>query len=230
MTFTDGPRFPHLVFICTAVISTGVHNYLRIGSELKGVRPVSAIPLCGFSGGEPLPDSPEAAVEALAHAVIELVGDEPFVLAGQSSGGSLAYAIGHYFERTQNADLAGVALLDSFQRANYGALSNSKEWFHSQYTRYYDKGLYNSTRLTAMAAWSEVMAEIYEGPLEAEVLFVQCTKPWHFYPGCQEYALSKPWSSLHTVRTIEEDHRSILVEGSGVVAQILEEWMAGLAK
>jgi acyl transferase domain-containing protein/acyl-CoA synthetase (AMP-forming)/AMP-acid ligase II/NADPH:quinone reductase-like Zn-dependent oxidoreductase/acyl carrier protein len=224
-TFTHGPRSPHLVFICTSVISTGVHNYLRIASKFEGARTVSAVPLCGFSAGEPLPESAEAAVEAVADSVIELVGDEPFVLAGQSSGGNLAYAVAHHFESKQNANLAGVALLDSFRKAGNAALQNSREFFHSHYIRYYDLGLYNATRLTAMAAWFDVMSDLYEGPLETDVLFVQCTKPWHFYPGCEEYVLSTPWSPSHTVRTTQEDHRSILVEGSELAAQILEEWV-----
>nr|WP_239656976.1 SDR family NAD(P)-dependent oxidoreductase [Mycobacterium riyadhense] len=230
--FTAGPRLPHLVFICTSVFTSGVYVYARIASAFESVRPVSAVPLCGFSAGEPLPSSPEAAVKSLARVVMELVGDEPFVLAGYSSGGHLAYALGDYFEHTENVSVAGVALLDTYSIEDGELLlSTSNDLFYTMYERTRDWGLYNGTRLTAMAGWSELMPSLYKGPLEADVLFVQCTRPYlkvRSESGSLEYAIATPWAPKQTVRTVPEHHESVVFEGAELVAQILEEWITSL--
>ncbi len=230
--FTAGPRLPHLVFICTSVFTSGVYVYARIASAFESVRPVSAVPLCGFSAGEPLPSSPEAAVKSLARVVMELVGDEPFVLAGYSSGGHLAYALGDYFEHTENVSVAGVALLDTYSIEDGELLlSTSNDLFYTMYERTRDWGLYNGTRLTAMAGWSELMPSLYKGPLEADVLFVQCTRPYlkvRSESGSLEYAIATPWAPKQTVRTVPAHHESVVFEGAELVAQILEEWITSL--
>jgi acyl transferase domain-containing protein/D-arabinose 1-dehydrogenase-like Zn-dependent alcohol dehydrogenase/NADP-dependent 3-hydroxy acid dehydrogenase YdfG/acyl carrier protein len=227
MTFAHGPKLPHLVFICTSVFGSGVHNYARIASEFKNIRPVSAVPLSGFADCEPLPSSPEVALESLALVVTKLVGDEPFVLAGQSSGGKFAYALANYFEKRRQPNLEGVALLDTFQDFNNG-LWFTKEFFYAMYERNYGLGVYNATRLTAMVSWTEVCAELYDGPLETDVLFVQCTRPYfkkRAESGALEYVVTQPWSASQTVRVLPEDHVSILVEGAGLAAKTLEEWI-----
>nr|WP_281254846.1 SDR family NAD(P)-dependent oxidoreductase [Mycobacterium angelicum] len=229
---TDGPGLPHLVFICTSVFTSGVYVYARIASAFESVRPVSAVPLCGFSASEPLPNSPEAAVESLARVVVELVGDEPFVLAGYSSGGNFAYALGDYFEHKTNVRVAGVALLDTYSIEDSELLlSTSSDLFYAMYERTREWGLYNATRLTAMAGWSEVIPKLYKGPLEADVLFVQCTRPYlkvRSESGSLEYAIATPWTPLQTVRTVPEHHESVVFEGAELVAHILEEWIASL--
>ncbi|MCV7074642.1 SDR family NAD(P)-dependent oxidoreductase [Mycobacterium szulgai] len=229
---TDGPELPHLVFICTSVFTSGVYVYARIASAFESLRPVSAVPLCGFSAGEPLPNSPEAAVESLARVVMELVGDEPFVLAGYSSGGNFAYALGDYFENKENVRVAGVALLDTYSIEDSELLlSTSSDLFYAMYERTREWGLYNATRLTAMAGWSEVIPRLYKGPLKADVLFMQCTKPYlkvRSESGSLEYAIATPWTPLQTVRTVPEHHESVVFEGAELVAQILEEWIASL--
>lgn len=138
MTFTRGRELPHLVFVCTSTITSGVHAYARIASQFRDERPVSAIRLCGFSAGEPLPSSHGAAVETLARQVIDLVGDEPFVVGGYSSGGNFAYALGHYFEKVRNENLVGVALLDTFPATN---MENMEREFSNEFSTRYSKEL-----------------------------------------------------------------------------------------
>ncbi|ARG56383.1 AMP-binding protein [Mycobacterium kansasii] len=227
-TFSRGPNSPHLIFICTSVFSSGVHNYARIASEFKGTRNVSAVPLPGFSRGEPLPITPEAGVESLAQIVVELVGDEPFVLAGQSSGGKFAYALGKYFEDVQNSNFAGVVLLDTHMGSDPEAAELlTKEILIDVYGENHGLDLFHATRITAVIQWSDMLPALYDGPLEAGVLFVQCTRPWimPYGSGNLEYPLTEPWSSSHTVRTVPVNHISILSEGAQSAAQIIEEWI-----
>jgi acyl transferase domain-containing protein/NADP-dependent 3-hydroxy acid dehydrogenase YdfG len=228
MSFTRGPQRPHLILMCTSTIGSGVHEYARFASAFKDVRPVSAVPLSGFSTAEePLPCSPKAALEALAHTVIELASDEPFVLAGHSSGGSFAYALADYFEKTRTGDLSGVILLDTFRNSDTQHLL-TRESFNGMYERDNPLGLYSATRLTAMVRWLEAMQSLYEGPLEADVLFMQCATPYFVKlseSGIPEPFLAEPWSSDFTVRTIAEDHFSVLGEGSGLGAKLIDEWL-----
>jgi polyketide synthase 1/15 len=216
--FTHGPRLPHLVFICTSVVGSGVHNYARIASEFIDIRPVTSIPLSGFSEGEHLPISSQAALESLARVVTALVDNEPFVLAGYSSGGKLAYALANHFETTQRGvKLAGVALLDTFQALDTGRLL-TEGFLESLHERTHAEGLSNITGLTAMSVWSEIVAGLYEGPLETDVLFVQCAKPLYS-------VLAEPWSPSQTVSTIPADHLSMIAEDAGKVARTLEAWI-----
>jgi pimeloyl-ACP methyl ester carboxylesterase len=211
------------------VIAGGVHRYTRIASAFKGIRRVSAVPLPGFARGASLPTSVEAAIDSLAQIVVELAGDEPFVLAGQSSGGKIAYALGKHFEDMHNPHLAGVILIDSYRGSMYeGVLELIVKDYLVEASLYGLDLFYNTvTRLTASVTWSDMLADLYEGPLQAEVLFLQCTMP-RVIPdgsGSLAYPLSEPWSPTQTVRTVPTDHASVLVEDSQLAAQIMEEWI-----
>ncbi len=231
-TFTHGPSLPHLIFLCTSVPNTGVHKYLRIASKFKEVRPVSAIPLPGFLQGEALPHSSEAAIELLAHVVTTLADDKPFVLAGYSSGGNVAYALAKHFEDIQNANLSGVALLDTFESEDIAADSLLRDFVRDITDETADEArMYKAgnlvTKFTAAATWTDITRGLYRGPLETDVLFLQCTRPWGLpsESGELEYFLAEPWNESQTVRKVPADHRSILREGSGMAAQIIEEWI-----
>jgi polyketide synthase 12 len=230
-TLTAGPSLPHLILICTSVPNSGVHKYLRFASEFKGVRPVSAIPLPGFLQGEAVPPSPEAALELLTQAVTTLAGDEPFVLAGYSSGGRFAYALAKHFEDIQNANLSGVALLDTFLSEAIG--DSLFRDFARHITddlpgeAYMYKGANLVTKFTAAVTWTEFSRDLYSGPLETDVLFLHCTKPWGLpsESGELEYFLAEPWDTSQTVGKVPVDHASMIDDGSATAAQILEEWI-----
>jgi polyketide synthase 1/15 len=217
MTFTHGPKLPHLVFVCTSMLGSGVHNYARIASGFNSVRSVSAIPLPGFAKGEPLPSSPEAAMGLLARMVIDLVGDDPFVLAGYSSGGNIAHALANHLEKMQMHNLSGLVLIDSLKSEKSGLLL-TQGFFRALFERNHGLELCNATRLTAMSFWSEMIADLYEGPLATDVLFVQGTKPTF-------NMVSTPWSPSQTLCALSADHLSMIAEDSGLVAQAIEEWI-----
>ncbi|WP_205876684.1 type I polyketide synthase [Mycobacterium camsae] len=224
--FADGPESPHLVFMSTSVYGGGVHNYAAISSRFVNKRPVSVVPLPGFSPGEALPDSTEAGIEVLARMVANAVGDDRIVLAGESSGGKFAYALANYFEQKGNSSLVGVALLDSFRHPP-GTLIFQKEFFYRQFDRQHRLGLYTATRLTAMTVWSEMLTQLYDGPIDTKVLFVQCDRPYFWEKselGERRDILAEPWYSTQTVRTVPEDHGTILIDGIEA-AQALEEWL-----
>ena len=222
-TFTQGSSSPHLIFICTPTITSGVHAYAHIASHFKDTRPVSAVQLCGFNAGEPLPASPEAAIAALACTVSELARGEAFVLAGWSSAGNLAYALARYFEKAQNENLAGVALLDTFSAATNFELAYTSNFFYAVYKRTSALGWYNSTRLTAFTAWIDMLPKLYAGPLRSATLFVQCDKP----SSALSNRRADPWAPSQSLRTVPLNHISLVLDGAEMTAQILEEWLLG---
>ncbi|BCI91664.1 hypothetical protein NIIDMKKI_68700 [Mycobacterium kansasii] len=103
----------------------------------------------------------------------------------------------------------------------------TKEILIDVYGENHGLDLFHATRITAVIQWSDMLPALYDGPLEAGVLFVQCTRPWimPYGSGNLEYPLTEPWSSSHTVRTVPVNHISILSEGAQSAAQIIEEWI-----
>nr|WP_062339544.1 type I polyketide synthase [Herbidospora sakaeratensis] len=103
-----GPGAPGLVFLTSFFGRSGVREYARIAAGFQGVRDVTVLREPGFLGGEPLPADVEALVDVLAG---QLPGG-PFVLAGHSTGGLVAYALATRLEKAGRAP-EGIVLLDT---------------------------------------------------------------------------------------------------------------------
>lgn len=233
MIFTRGPKAAQIVFICTTVFNSGVHNYARIAAEFRNGRTVAAIPLPGYRQGERVPNSADVAVESLARIVASVVKDDPFVLAGHSSGGHLAYALGRHFETVGARNLSGVALLDSLNMDSGEWIRNIERLTIDTIDNVYgNRGTpprFQATLVTAATAWAEFLPSLYRGPLEkTDVLFIQCDKPWVVQDERGEYRhpSAEPWFPTQILRRVPVDHESIVSEGAQLTAQILEEWIA----
>ena len=86
---------------------------VRFARTFRAVRDVSAISVPGFIGEERVPATIRVAVELEAEAVRRHVGGASVVLAGYSSGGTLAYGVAGHLESI-GVPLAGVVLLDAY--------------------------------------------------------------------------------------------------------------------
>ncbi|MFI6172959.1 SDR family NAD(P)-dependent oxidoreductase [Nocardia sp. NPDC051052] len=230
VTWSSNGPLPYLVFICTPVFTGGVHQHAHIARAFRGRRPVLSIPLSGFAADQPLPANAEIAIEAVSAAVLAAVGAEPFVLAGYSSGGNLAYAAAQHLLENGCATVRGVVLLDSFKLSGEGQTDLPVEQLPQQMlTKESSFGDFSSARLTAMFSWCDLLPELYSGDLDTEVLFVQCGKPVLYNvdheTGRREGAIAQPWSPTHRVVTVSEDHFSVVIDGSVGVSNVIEGWM-----
>jgi hypothetical protein len=230
----DGPEGPHLIFINTPMATGGAYQHARLVSRLTGRRRASALPILGFDAGERLPATPEAAVQGLARTVLETAGGEPFVLVGYSSGGTLAYATAGYLEQVYGIRPHGVVLLDTYT-VHDGASEGVPMDALAQ--GLFDKesafGRFDTTRLSAMGRWVELVPELPQQPLQAPVLFVQCTQS--FVPDGDNPSpelttgRAEPWEPTHTLRPVPANHFTLIEERADLTARALEEWLTAQA-
>ncbi|MET9888486.1 KR domain-containing protein, partial [Streptomyces sp. NPDC006430] len=226
----DGAEGPHLIFVNTPMATGGAYQHARLVSHLQGKRKVSALPILGFDASESLPATPQAAVEGLARTVLEAAGGEPFVLIGYSSGGTLAYATAGHLEREHGVRPHGVVLLDTY---NVHDGESEGVPMDDLALGMFDKeaafGVFDSTRLSAMGRWVELVPNLELEKVGAPVLFVQCTQS--FVPDGDDpspelvQGKAEPWEPTHTLRPVRANHFTIVEERADDTARVLEEWL-----
>ncbi|TDC72758.1 SDR family NAD(P)-dependent oxidoreductase [Micromonospora sp. KC606] len=234
----DGPARPRLLCLAAPVATGGPHQYTRIAAHLKGRRPVSALGMPGFQAGEPLPASAGAAVDLLTRSLREAAGDEPFALLGYSSSGILALAVAGCLERAGLAP-AAVVLLDTYpvggaelhedgQEARNRAVG---ELAAAMLEREPGQGVFDRTRLTAMARYLYLLADVPLPDLAVPTLLIRAGS--RFVVGGGQPAAEPAgvdwmtnWSRADEVRTVPGDHFSILAEQAATTAQAVDEWLA----
>ncbi|WSR28944.1 SDR family NAD(P)-dependent oxidoreductase (plasmid) [Streptomyces sp. NBC_01205] len=227
----DGADGPHLIFVNTPMATGGAYQHARLVSHLQGKRKVSALPILGFDTSESLPATPQAAVEGLARTVLEAAGGEPFVLIGYSSGGTLAYATAGHLERAYGIRPHGVVLLDTY---NVHDGESEGVPMDGLALGMFDKeaafGEFDTTRLSAMGRWVELVPNLPLDSVAAPVLFVQCTQS--FVPDGDDpspeltQGKAEPWEPAHTLRPVAANHFTIVEERADDTARVLEDWLA----
>ncbi|MFF4354901.1 SDR family NAD(P)-dependent oxidoreductase [Streptomyces sp. NPDC001530] len=227
----DGPGRPRLICVSTPMVTGGPYQQARLAAHFRDVRPVAAIPLCGFLPGESLPSTADAAVEALAESVLLAAEGEPFVLVGYSAGGVLAYATAGHLEKRRNVQPAGVALLDSYRIDRFSGGGNNglgDRFVAGALELESTFGGFDSAQLSTMGRYSRLMPEVKTDPISAPVLFVQCQE-WFAADGDtageQSENLALPWDDTQTLRSIPANHFSMLEDKSGETAKAIEEWL-----
>ncbi|MFI6024631.1 SDR family NAD(P)-dependent oxidoreductase [Amycolatopsis magusensis] len=227
VTLAEGPSTPRLICISAPGASAGVHMYARIAAHLRGKRHVSALPLVGFSPGEALPATTEAAARVVAESVLEASDGEPFVLVGHSTGGTLAYFAAAVLEQTWGVSPEAVILLDTLslrydtnEGINFDAVSNN--YFNTMDSPAVKM---NSARLSAMAHWFMKMTDIGLHP-EAPKLLIRCAVE---VDGTElETAMTEVPIPTTEVRMIEADHMAMVKEASDMTADVIEDWLSTL--
>ncbi|MGW1507444.1 thioesterase domain-containing protein, partial [Streptomyces mirabilis] len=228
----DGPDGPRLICVSTPMATGGVYQQARLASYFRGVRQVSAVPVSGFSSEESLPATAEAAIEALAESVLVAADGKPFIVLGYSAGGLLAHVTAQYLEKVRGIAPAAVVLLDSY-RADSGGNDLDEGMVLSMLEKESTLGRFDSYRLSTMGRYVELVPKLVTEPIDAPVLFVQCTETFSS-AGTEDTAghgddwQAKPWDPSHAVRTVAANHFSILEEGAEDTARIIEEWIGTL--
>ncbi|MEV7404627.1 thioesterase domain-containing protein, partial [Streptomyces sp. NPDC091267] len=227
----DAAEGPHLICLSTPMATGGVHQHARLVSHFGGRHKISALPVPGFHAGESLPTSSAAAVQALAKSVLDAADGKPFFLLGYSSGGTLAYATAGYLERECGVRPAGVILLDTFKVHDGGSDGVPLDGLA---LGMFDKeavfGRFDSSRLSAMGRWVELVPQLPLTPVEAPVLFVQCTQS--FVPDGDDASpdlvsgRAEPWEPTHSLRTVRANHFTLVEDRAEETAHVIDEWLA----
>jgi acyl transferase domain-containing protein len=212
-----------LICLPSVVAIAGAHQYARFAKAFQGGREVTVLQLPGYLDGERLPSSLSVVLEAHAEMVKQLAGESPFVLAGHSSGGTLAYALADHLEGAGVLP-AGVILLDhSFLRdgASLAALHPVIDGVLER------DGLYvgmSDTRLTAMGAYLRLLADWQPTEITPPTLFVRAGEPM---PGvATELASAQRWELPHTEIEVSGNHLTMMEKYADATAQAVEEWLS----
>ncbi|WP_406276815.1 SDR family NAD(P)-dependent oxidoreductase [Nocardia sp. NBC_00881] len=222
-----GTKTPGIVFLASPIFTGGVHQHARIANAFGNRRSILSMALPGFRSGEPLPESLPAAVEDLVVAVREAAGDEPFVLAGYSSGGVLAHAVANRMEEIGESRFTGVILIDSFEREQAANIPID-QLVGSMLERESELGTFNSANVTASIRWLDLLRDYAWSPLRNSVLFIKCANPFFYTTsaaGEREYMIADPWSDSQIVRSVEADHYSAISDDAPSVVEIIEDWL-----
>ncbi|WP_455432538.1 SDR family NAD(P)-dependent oxidoreductase, partial [Streptomyces yangpuensis] len=230
----DGPGRPRLIGITTPMTTGGALQHARIAAAFRGVRPMASIPVPGFGKGEFLPNSIDALVDVLAESVARAAGGEPFVLVGYSSGGTLAHATASRLEKHRGLKPLGVALLDTYQidTDNTGQARVMEQMSVGLVAKDSEYGLFDSTGLTAMSSYFDLMPQFRLDTVEAPVLLIGCERS--FIPESADTTQTgdewrvKAWDDRQTFRTVDANHFTIIEEDAEHTARIMEQWLAGL--
>ena len=148
----DGPGTPRLICVSTPMATGGVYQQARLASHFRGHRQVSAVPVSGFGSAERLPETPEAAIEALAASVLVAAEGEPFVVVGYSAGGLLAHVPAQHLEKVAGVAPAAVVLLDSY-RADSGRNDLDEGLVLSMLEKEATLGRFDAYRLSTMGRY-----------------------------------------------------------------------------
>ncbi|WEV28938.1 alpha/beta fold hydrolase [Streptomyces sp. 71268] len=203
---------PHLVCLPSVLAASGPHQFARFAAALRADCRVSALPLPGFRPGEPLPASLDALLDALAGAVRSAVGDEPFAMAGYSSGGLLAHAV------AERVGARAVVLLDSRPLDAYRA-ADSERLLAGLATR---ADYLDDTRLTAMGGYLRLLAGASLRPHSRPTLLVTAAE--------REAEPLAPWPLPHTEVSAPGDHFTLIEEHAETTAKAVGAWLGELGQ
>ncbi|WP_329406153.1 type I polyketide synthase [Streptomyces sp. NBC_00704] len=227
----DGPGDPRIVCVSTPMAGGGLHQHARLASHLRGARPVSALALPGFATGEPLPASAEAVVRAMADNVLDSAQGRPFVLLGYSSGGLIAYATAHHLEQVHGVAPAGVVLLDSYRVQDEAMVVGMERLARSLLEVERTVGRYDSTRLSAMSRYFDILPDFKLDAVSAPVLFVSATGDFldrAQYEGDPGDLSARPWDPDHELRAAPGSHFTLIQDDAETTAGVVEDWVGQL--
>ncbi|MBE3000796.1 SDR family NAD(P)-dependent oxidoreductase [Nocardiopsis sp. HNM0947] len=219
-----GPARPRLICLPSLVMVSGVQEYARFGGALKGERDTTVLPQPGFAPGEPLPATREAAVDLQTRAVLDLAGDDPFVLVSRSSGGWMAHAVAERLQRGEHAPEA-VVLMDTPTPQDRTTMPVIESGVVERERRF---GLMDPARVTAMGRYLELFADWTPGELTMPLLLV---RPEEQVRDGDGNPVGGPdwrfdWPREHVPVDVPGDHISMLEEHGPTTAEAVHTWLA----
>ncbi|WUC40209.1 SDR family NAD(P)-dependent oxidoreductase (plasmid) [Streptomyces sp. NBC_00557] len=227
----DGPGRPRLVCLSTPMATGGTHQHARLASYFRGVRPVSTLPTPGFTPGDSLPGSLQALTGLLGDAVVAAAEGEPYVLFGYSSGGLIAYATAARLEQ-QGAGPAGVVLVDSYQVSGGGVSAQVSHGLAATLVEQdAEFGLFDSTGLSAMTRYFDLLPQCPLDAISAPVLFLGADRSFltGSSPAAEEEWRTRPWRAEHVYRPVPASHFTIIESDAEPTARMVEEFLGTLA-
>ncbi|MGW4368864.1 SDR family NAD(P)-dependent oxidoreductase [Nocardia takedensis] len=217
----------HPVLVCTTPYAapSGPHQYVRFVAPFRGDRQVWAIPNPGFAKDELLAADLPTLFETQARAVLDVVGDAPFVLTGYSSGGWVAYGTAAHLESLGRSP-AGVIMLDSFSLRHH----DDARIFATMINQLRSlEGLVDvpSEELTAMGHYGPLFEHWAASPLpelSIPVLLVRAEEQPMLDPETGEFA--PPPDEVTVTRMTPGNHYTMMTDHALRASAVVREWLA----
>ncbi|MEU0542309.1 SDR family NAD(P)-dependent oxidoreductase [Nocardia sp. NPDC005978] len=225
----QGPGETVVVAFPAVSAISGPHEYSRVAQELRGERDVYVVPAPGFTAGsDDLPDSVDTLVRLGVEALIEAVGDRPFVVLGRSMGGCVAHAVTAALESEGHAP-RGLLLVDSYPVE--AALEPGMEWWTGAMiggmlarVDRFDMAVQDE-RLTAMGTYNRLFLDWRATPVRTPIHLLRSDTP---LPGTRTDG-PRDWRAFwpvpHDTADIPGDHFTVLEEDAVTTALALRTWI-----
>jgi thioesterase domain-containing protein len=217
----QGPLSPSVICLPSVLATSGPHQYARFAKAFRESRELAVLPLPGFLSGERVPASMAAAVRAHGEAVCELTDGRPFVLAGHSTGGLLAYALASWLE-SNGVNPAGVLLIDT-QPLQGGFSEILREVIDRMLEQEDMYVAANDVRLTAMGAYLELLVGWQPAEIAAPTLLLRAAESMTGMKSEHEWRAS--WPCAHVAADIRGDHFTMMEEHADIAAQEAQSWL-----
>ncbi|MDC0774011.1 type I polyketide synthase [Streptomyces sp. HD] len=223
----EGGQHPKIIGFPSQSVWASNQELVGMAVPLRGVRDMWSLMLPGFVTGQPVAADVDAAAEYAVRLIEELVEDEPFVVAGRSSGGRIAHEVAARLEARGRAP-KGLVLIDSYM-AGYDATSYIVPVMESKALELEKEfGQMTGTRLTAMAAYFAMFEHWQPEETSIPTLLVRASECYGIEPG-QEQPPAEQWQAAwplpHDAIDVPGNHYTML-EGSGdVTADAVHRWL-----
>lgn len=217
-------RQPVLYCFNSCMQTAGTQSYAQLGRILAGRRRVVNVTLPGFLEGEPLPDSVEAVMEAVADAVEQEGPKQPRVFLGTSAGGWFAHGAAAAIE-ARGGRVDGVILVDSyppqddflgrFGLALVAGMGERAEQF----------GMPSDARLTASGWYGGLFADYRPEHIRAREVLLRVTEP---LSPTDDPNWRATWPTRHEAIDIDGNHFSVLETHCQPTTEVIESWITSL--
>ncbi|WP_231645073.1 type I polyketide synthase [Sciscionella sediminilitoris] len=227
---TATPMFCFSSYVALA----GVHQYARFASSFRGERPVWALPAPGFGAEEPLPASLDVVARMQAEDVLARCGEHAPILAGSSSGGTLAQAVAAELTRLGRPPRA-VLLLDTYQpRADSPFLRFAAEMIGGMFDREETFARMSVARLSAMSWYFRMIGEWDPPTAQEPILLLRAAEPPMDLRDEQGAPLAaEHWQSGYHradhVQDVPGNHFTMMETHASTTAAAARDWLAAIA-
>ncbi|WP_128382158.1 type I polyketide synthase [Streptomyces cavernae] len=223
---TSGSAHPRIIGIPSTSVWSTDQEFMSLVEALRGQRDVWSLMVPGFVGGERVAEDVDALTGYLAARIVEHAGGEPFVLAGRSSGGSVAHAVAHRLESTGHGP-AAVVLLDTYLSGTPQTAYIMPVMEQRSLELEKDFGRMSGVRLTAMAAYFSMFETWQPQPLAAPTLLVRASECFSAEPGEEPPAeeWQTTWPIPLDVVDVPGHHYTMIEQYADETAAAIHDWL-----
>ncbi|MFE7522298.1 type I polyketide synthase [Streptomyces halstedii] len=214
---------PVLVCFGSVVALGGAHQYARFASRFRDRYAVAALDAPGFTPEEELPADMPALLDFQATTLLRELPGRTLVLAGSSSGGTLAHGVAAALEQ-RGGGPAAVVLLDTYLSDNQGITQFNDILLGGMFAREDRAAPMDGTRLTAMGGYFRLLDDWNPPEVRAPLLLVRASTPLG-RPSAEAGDWRSSWAGADAVVDVPGDHFSIMEQHVATTGDAVADWL-----